>query len=189
MSPFTKWALIKIVVRALEGSGASAKVQGGAHRANTMPRLSARRAKFSGHLGDKFPPIGVASKEYLFEAVAVGELFEYGAGNPRSCRSCIKLASTLRCRRNCAGSCGQHGSRGETLSQRCRGVVAVTGAFETMNDYDDRRFLALARLPVAMSEQAGFGIDLKQPGLSGREIESAWQEGGSDGHGVAVFQE
>jgi len=35
-------------------------------------------------------------------------------------------------------------------------VVAVTGAFETMNDYDDRRFLALARLPVAMSEQAGF---------------------------------
>jgi len=40
-----------------------------------------------------------------------------------------------------------------------------------------------------LCEQLGFRIDLKQPGFGRREIEAPGQEGGSDGHGVAVFQE
>jgi len=39
-----------------------------------------------------------------------------------------------------------------------------------------------------MGEQSGFGINLKQPGFGGRDIEAPWYKGRDDGHGVAVFR-
>jgi hypothetical protein len=55
-----------------------------------------------------------------------------------------------------------------------------------VHDYDYRHVLPLAGLPVAMSEQAGFRIDLKQPDFGGRNIESARHERGRNGHRVAM---
>jgi hypothetical protein len=57
-----------------------------------------------------------------------------------------------------------------------------------VNDDDDRSVLALPGLPVAMREEAGFRIDLKQPGFGGRDIEPPGHKSRDNGHGVAVFQ-
>src|SRR4029077_1388878 len=54
---------------------------------------------------------------------------------------------------------------------------------------NDRRVLSLAGLPVAMPEQPGFRIDLKQPGLGGRNVEPPGNESLGDGHSMSVFQE
>jgi hypothetical protein len=40
-----------------------------------------------------------------------------------------------------------------------------------------------------MGEQAGFRVDLKQPGFGGRDIEPPRHKRRDDGHGVAVFQQ
>src|SRR5260370_40277883 len=67
-------------------------------------------------------------------------------------------------------------------------VIAVAGTLEAMNDHDDRRALALSWLPMAMSEQLRFRIDLKKPGFGGGNIEAPGHENRENGHGVAVFQ-
>ena len=55
-----------------------------------------------------------------------------------------------------------------------------------MNDDNDRHILALPGLPVAMGEEARLGINLKQPGFRGRNIESARNKRGCNGHRVAI---
>ena len=76
----------------------------------------------------------------------------------------------------------------ERFLRNAADVIPVAGTFESMNNDDDRCVLGLAGLPVAMSEQAGFVINLKQPGFGGRDIEAPWHKGRDDGHGVGVFQ-
>ncbi len=76
----------------------------------------------------------------------------------------------------------------ECLLRNAADVIPVAGTLEAMNDDDDGRVLGLPGLPVTMSEQAGFWIDLKQPGFGGRDVEAPWYKGRDDGHGVAVFQ-
>src|SRR5258708_29686810 len=75
----------------------------------------------------------------------------------------------------------------ECLLRNAADVVSIAGTFESMNDDDDGRVLRLAGLPVAMGEQAGFRIDLKEPGFGRRDIEAPWYKGRDDGHGVAGF--
>jgi len=58
-----------------------------------------------------------------------------------------------------------------------------------MNDDDDRLVLALPRLPVAMSEQAGLPVDLEEPGFGGWDVEPPGHESRDDRHCVAVLQE
>src|SRR5260370_26979528 len=77
----------------------------------------------------------------------------------------------------------------EGLFRDAAHVVAIAGALEAMNDDDDRRVAALPGLPVAMSQQTGFRIDLKQARVGGRDIEPPGHKGRNDGHGVAVFQQ
>ncbi|PYU54008.1 MAG: hypothetical protein DMG55_32920, partial [Acidobacteria bacterium] len=68
-------------------------------------------------------------------------------------------------------------------------VVRIARTFEAVNDDEDRRVLGLARLPVAMSKQARFWVDLKEPGFSGRDIEPPGNKSRHDGHGVTVSEE
>src|SRR5260370_24420588 len=65
-------------------------------------------------------------------------------------------------------------------------VIPIAGTLKAMNDDDDRHVLSLPGLPVAMCEQPGFRIDLKQPGFGGRDIKSARHERGRNGHRVAM---
>jgi len=76
----------------------------------------------------------------------------------------------------------------ECLLRNAADVIPVAGTFKSMNNDDDGRVLGLAGLPMTMGEQSGFGINLKQPGFGGRDIEAPWYKGRDDGHGVAVFQ-
>ncbi len=68
-------------------------------------------------------------------------------------------------------------------------VIPIAGTLQAMNDNDDWRVLAFLRLPLAMREQAGFGVDLKQPGFGVRDIEPPGHKGRGYRHEVAVFQE
>ena len=74
----------------------------------------------------------------------------------------------------------------ESLLRNAVNVISIAGTLEAMNDDDDWRVLALPGLPMAVCEQAGFGIDLKQPGFGGWDIKSARHERGRNGHRVAV---
>src|SRR5712692_1976547 len=76
----------------------------------------------------------------------------------------------------------------ESLLGNAANIIPIAGTFQAMNDDDDRRVLALPRLPVAMCEQAGFRIDLKQPGFGWWDIEAPRHKSRDDGHGVAVCQ-
>ena len=76
----------------------------------------------------------------------------------------------------------------ECLLRNAADVIPIAGTFQAMNNDDDRCVLGLPRLPVTMGEQAGFRIDLKQPGFGRRDVEAPWYKGRHDGHGVAVFQ-
>ena len=75
------------------------------------------------------------------------------------------------------------------LPRNAANVIGIAGTLQAMNDDDDRRVFALPGLPMAMREQVGFRIDLKQPGLGGRSIEPPGHKCRDDGHGVAVFQQ
>src|SRR5713226_6115963 len=76
----------------------------------------------------------------------------------------------------------------ESLLGNAANIIPIAGTFQAMNDDDDRRVLALPQLPVAMCEQAGFRIDLKQPGFGWRDIEAPRHKSRDDSHGVAVCQ-
>src|SRR5260370_37730956 len=68
-------------------------------------------------------------------------------------------------------------------------VIPIAGTLKAVNDDDDRHVLALAGLPVAMGEQPGFRIDLKQPGFGDWDIKSARHERGRNSHRVAMSQQ
>ena len=76
----------------------------------------------------------------------------------------------------------------ESLLGNASDIISIAGALKAMNDDDDRRVLALPRLPVAMGEQAGFRINLEEPGLGGRDVEPPGDKSRDDSHCVAVLQ-
>jgi len=55
-----------------------------------------------------------------------------------------------------------------------------------MNDDDDRGVLVLAGLPMAMREELGPRVDLKKTLLGSGKRETAGNERGGHGHGVAA---
>src|SRR5260370_16277221 len=77
----------------------------------------------------------------------------------------------------------------EGLFRDAAHVICIAGTLKAMNDDDDRRVAALPGLPVAMSQQTGFRIDLKQARVGGRDIEPPGHKGRDDGHDVSVFQQ
>src|SRR5438445_12921657 len=76
----------------------------------------------------------------------------------------------------------------ETLLGNAADVISIAGSLKAMNDDDDRRVLALPRLPVAMGEQAGLRVDLEEPGFGGRDVEPPGHESRDNSHCVAVLQ-
>src|SRR6266850_5384118 len=63
--------LVNIVVHAFERVGASRKVEGRTHRADTAQRLWYSGAKLSGHLGHEISAHRVAGEKDLFETVNI----------------------------------------------------------------------------------------------------------------------
>src|SRR5258707_14365980 len=76
----------------------------------------------------------------------------------------------------------------EGLLRDAAHVIRIARTLESVHDYDYWHAFPLAGLPVAMSEQPGFRIDLKQPDFGGRDIEPPGHKSRGDGHGVGVFQ-
>src|SRR6266571_9203538 len=68
-------------------------------------------------------------------------------------------------------------------------VVRVARTLEAVDDDEDRHILALSGLPVAMTEQLRFRIDLEQPSFRRRNVKAPGHKGRHDGHCVSVGQQ
>ena len=68
-------------------------------------------------------------------------------------------------------------------------VVRVARTLEAVDDDENGHILALSRLPVTMTEQARFRIDLKQPSFRRRNVKAPRHERCCNGHGVTVGQQ
>src|SRR6266571_4610099 len=68
-------------------------------------------------------------------------------------------------------------------------VVRVARTLEAVDDDEDRHILALSGLPVAMTEQLRFRVDLEQPSFRRRNVKAPWHKGRHDGHCVSVGQQ
>src|SRR6266581_6576123 len=68
-------------------------------------------------------------------------------------------------------------------------VIRVARTLEAVDDDENGHILALSGLPVAMTEQLRFRIDLEQPSFRRRNVKAPGHERCCNGHGVTIPQE